>query len=142
RDDLGWNASVLAWSATGWILHASGTVAAAAAVDADAVAIDAPSGDGPGDFYAYWAERGLEYGSRFQALRGITHAGSIALGLVELPEMVRAARSVLHPVLLDAAFQTIGALLRADDARGGFVALPRRIEQVDVLGAGDRDLLV
>ena len=151
---------MLAWDAArGWELAASGIVAAAGQSDSAAdvsVRLDnaesAPkrdvtawSDDEARDFYAHCASRGLDYGPAFQGLRGVALDGESAIGIVALRDEVQpgpASASELHPALLDAAFQTIGALLRDQRAFDGLVPLPRKIDELDLVGTPSGELLV
>ncbi|MDO9106548.1 MAG: SDR family NAD(P)-dependent oxidoreductase [Methylovulum sp.] len=62
---------------------------------------------------------GLEYGAAFQAISHGWVEGNRVLGVLVLPEMIRADfdRYYLHPALLDCAFQLIFQLLKDDIAR-------------------------
>ncbi len=110
-------------SGAGWTLHASGTVAARGDVDRGGAA---PAGaatlDGlqarcleevaVEDVYAAYAELGLEYGPAFRAVRALWRGDGEVLARVELPAGVDASDAwILHPVLLDACFQSAGDLL-------------------------------
>ena len=70
-------------------------------------------------FYAAFARVGLEYGPSFRAVRRLWQRESESLAELELPEGSAAGagpeRFELHPALLDACFQSTGAIL---DARG------------------------
>jgi acyl transferase domain-containing protein/NADPH:quinone reductase-like Zn-dependent oxidoreductase/acyl carrier protein len=108
-----------------WRLHASATLARGSA-SAATPAKDA----GPGtplvelrvryaesvDVPAYYAQMqadGHDYGPSFQAISELYRGDRGALALIELPETFRAAASDfgIHPVLVDAAMQAIGAAL-------------------------------
>jgi epothilone polyketide synthase D len=96
-----------------WIRHATGTLrsrpqqefAAGASLDAarrenqDVLDRDA--------FYAQWRARGLEYGPFFEGVRELWGGAQEALGLIRLPADDAAYR--VHPGLLDACFQLVGA---------------------------------
>jgi acyl transferase domain-containing protein/NADPH:quinone reductase-like Zn-dependent oxidoreductase/acyl carrier protein len=64
--------------------------------------------------YAALALTGLEYGASFQALAALHIGGSEALGEIELPAGLGAADYRVHPVLLDAALQTCGAIVPSE----------------------------
>ena len=146
-----WEAKVLAWDATnGWELSASGTVVASGSESVPAVApatglpVATWSIDEARDFYDHCANRGLDYGPRFRGLRGVARDGESAVGIVALPEETRAERTpaLLHPALLDSAFQSIGALLRDQSAYDGLVPLPRKIQELTLVGIPGDELLV
>ncbi|MGA2164865.1 MAG: SDR family NAD(P)-dependent oxidoreductase, partial [Solirubrobacteraceae bacterium] len=109
----------LAGSEDGWVRHAAGVVVAGVAPSSGeaaalrerarelgeawppegAVAVEVD------DVYDGLAERGLEYGPAFQAVRGAWRRGDEVFAEVALPESVKlhAGPFGLHPVLLDAA---------------------------------------
>jgi acyl transferase domain-containing protein len=101
---------------TEWALYATATLAPAAE------AASLPAGQGPGtpddltevpaaDHYAGLAERGLDFGDSFRAVRRLWRRDGRAVGEVGLPEPLRweAGRYRVHPVLLDACFQVMSA---------------------------------
>jgi myxalamid-type polyketide synthase MxaB len=63
------------------------------------------------DYYQQLERRGMEYGSSFQGIQKLWSQATEALGEIELPqELISSATEYqLHPVLLDASFQVIGA---------------------------------
>jgi phthiocerol/phenolphthiocerol synthesis type-I polyketide synthase C len=70
------------------------------------------------EFYAAWADRGLNYGPAFQAVRRLLVRGDAALGEVRLGEPWHhgARPHGLHPALWDGALQVSLALCGADTA--------------------------
>lgn len=65
-------------------------------------------------YYDRLKELGLEFGPRFKGSLQIFRRDGEALGLMELPEAIRAeadSYTCLHPALLDACFHLIGAAL-------------------------------
>lgn len=62
-------------------------------------------------YYRQIIELGAEYGPAFQGIAGLWRSDGEALGRLELPEAVRlqAGSYKLHPALLDAGFQIMGA---------------------------------
>ncbi|MBU6400793.1 MAG: SDR family NAD(P)-dependent oxidoreductase, partial [Verrucomicrobia bacterium] len=62
--------------------------------------------------YEFFATLGLQYGPSFQTLEWAAAGEGEVLGKLKLPEALRAdaSRFVLHPSLLDGAFQTIVAI--------------------------------
>ena len=80
--------------------------------------------------YSQMQERGLHYGSRFQSLRHIACGEGEVLALIGTPAN---AGHHLHPVILDAAFQSLLATseLAAD---GGDLYLPVRIQRLHFYG--------
>ncbi|RJS23212.1 polyketide synthase [Corallococcus sp. H22C18031201] len=63
----------------------------------------------PSDYYAHLAEGGLVYGPSFQALRALSGCEGEALARITLPDDLALEPYALHPVLLDACFQALGA---------------------------------
>ncbi|MBR8829127.1 MAG: SDR family NAD(P)-dependent oxidoreductase [Gomphosphaeria aponina SAG 52.96 = DSM 107014] len=66
------------------------------------------------ELYQAYKELGIEYGESFQGMKKLWRkkTGEV-LGKIELPEKLfrEAAKYQIHPVLLDSAFQLLGALL-------------------------------
>lgn len=148
-ESSGWLARVLAWDAEGetWEACASGKLYYGNRhVDAQRVGSTVDGApQNVAAFYAYWAEQGLEYGDRFQAVQHLTLDGPKARALLALPQAAAtgaAANNVLHPVLLDAAFQVVGALLGKRSEYKGLVPLPTGVDEILVFGAGDGQVYV
>src|SRR5262249_31587247 len=71
------------------------------------IAARCPSERDVAGFYAALAERGLVYGPSFQGVEQVRHGDGEALGRLRAPD----ARGYgVHPALLAAAFQAVGAL--------------------------------
>jgi amino acid adenylation domain-containing protein len=118
----------------GWQLHATGAVRSGAPEEApfDLAALQARrSAELPVPaYYDNLAERGLVYGERLRALEGLWPlGGGEALARVRLPRP-ETHRFHLHPVLLDACFQALGAALPEGAGDGAF--LPVGIERLTV----------
>nr|WP_190815996.1 type I polyketide synthase [Saccharopolyspora pogona] len=99
-----------------WTCHATGTLTTSEHRDAgqardgiwppnDAVAVPLDS------FYARAAERGFDFGPAFQGLQAVWKRGDEIFAEVGLPAAQRedAGRFGVHPALLDAALQALGA---------------------------------
>jgi myxalamid-type polyketide synthase MxaB len=97
-----------------WTLHASGRMQPRSGRDramdarqlqescAEAVPLD--------DFYRDFAAKGIEYGPAFRGLTDLRREGLTAVGTLALPEPAgKTGAYRMHPVLLDAALQTLGA---------------------------------
>jgi acyl transferase domain-containing protein/Zn-dependent alcohol dehydrogenase/short-subunit dehydrogenase/acyl carrier protein len=122
-----------------WVLHATGKFLAERGAETPSVlALEDVRGrcqeEVPtADLYTALRERGLEYGPCFQAVVSVWRGREEVLGRLELPEALRKGRGDyrLHPVLLDAAFQSLAALLEPG-AEGGpdGLCLPVAIERV------------
>jgi len=65
------------------------------------------------EFYQSTYSVGIEHGERFRALKGLWKGDELVLAQLRLPDEVQAGAEqfLLHPVLLDAAFQMLGVLL-------------------------------
>ncbi|NER24035.1 MAG: type I polyketide synthase [Symploca sp. SIO1C2] len=65
----------------------------------------------PKEYYQEFLNRGIDYGSSFQAIQQLWRTEGLALGQIQLPEALvpEAPEYQLHPVLLDASFQVLGA---------------------------------
>ncbi|MBE9169055.1 SDR family NAD(P)-dependent oxidoreductase [Pleurocapsales cyanobacterium LEGE 06147] len=84
------------------------------------------------DYYQQFRERGMEYGSSFQAIQQLWRHPEGSLGQIQLPEalLLEAQNYQLHPVLLDACFQVLGV---AFPERGQSDAyLPVKLERLQV----------
>ncbi len=89
----------------------------------------------PEEHYAAMEARGLSYGPAFRALQEIHRCEGEALSRIVLPEsLLSDARSyTLHPVLLDAAFQSVAVTLpREGDGDAAF--LPAGVEALHLYG--------
>jgi malonyl CoA-acyl carrier protein transacylase len=80
--------------------------------------------------YQQCQEQGLNYGSRFQAIKQLFLGESAALGQIHLPESLvfKAGDYHLHPVLLDACFQVLIAAASISSKNKTY--LPVAIEQL------------
>ncbi|MBF2003214.1 MAG: SDR family NAD(P)-dependent oxidoreductase [Synechococcales cyanobacterium M58_A2018_015] len=70
------------------------------------------------EYYREFAAHGIEYGANFQAIQGLWRCAEPgqALGQIQLPTTLTAQPYCIHPVLLDAALQVIGAALHRLDS--------------------------
>ena len=105
-----------------WSLHVSGKIgtSTAAAGQADAERLDIAAQQSTigchqtGDaYYRELEELGICFGPAFQGIQELWRGQGKALARLQLPEVLAAesGRYALHPVLLDAAFQTLGAAM-------------------------------
>ncbi|MFF1614049.1 acyltransferase domain-containing protein [Amycolatopsis sp. NPDC058278] len=102
-----------------WTLHASGSLAPATVAGAgDRAGAWPPEGVqaiATDDVYARFAETGYEYGPAFRGVRALWSRGDEVFAEVALPESLDpAGRFLVHPALLDAALQPVGAVALAD----------------------------
>ena len=81
-------------------------------------------------YYQALLERGLGYGPDFQAIETLWRAEGQALAKIQLLQGLDAPASEfqLHPVLLDACFQTVGAALNTSSEENTY--LPTLIKQI------------
>ncbi len=126
-----------------WKKHASGTLILRAETHAERIdlaklreacsqAID------PGEYYQRLLAIGLEYGPRFHGLQTIWQSPGAgeALGTIALPQDQASERSryPVHPALLDACFQLIGAALPQRSIVEN-IYLPVRVGEVEFFHA-------
>ena len=123
-----------------WTLHASGRVQLHSTDDRDGTraedlgalreVIDEPLGCD--DFYKAYGERGLDFGPLFRSLRRLWFSDTQALGQIEISNDLaeRGADGQLHPAVLDAAAQVVGAIRRwRERIDGGALWLQSGLEQ-------------
>lgn len=120
-----------------WTLHASATVVLDQKREepepSDPAGLLEPGEDYPAaEHYASFAERGIFYGPAFQGVRGVRRSLGETVGVVELPEELRAdyARHLIHPALLDACLQLMEPALDPNAADAGETFLPVGIEEL------------
>jgi acyl transferase domain-containing protein/acyl carrier protein len=86
--------------------------------------------------YSIYARYGLEYGPAFQAVRTIKRCPGKVLGELRLPEPynIDTASTHLHPVLMDAFFQLLGAALDREGLNQAYK--PVGIKQLHIYSQG------
>ncbi|MBO3459428.1 type I polyketide synthase [Aetokthonos hydrillicola CCALA 1050] len=86
----------------------------------------------PQDFYQEYSDRGIDYGSSFQAVEQLWRSPGKALGKIQLPEtlVLEATKYQLHPVLLDASFHVLAAAFDQDENQNTY--LPVNIKRLQV----------
>ncbi|HEU4325733.1 MAG TPA: type I polyketide synthase [Roseiflexaceae bacterium] len=100
-----------------WTAHVAGTLrrgrpGGGGTRDLDALRARCSHRQDASELYRSLAARGLEYGPAFQGLASVLSADGLALARLEPTPAVRAGQGyLLHPALLDACFQTLGAVL-------------------------------
>ncbi|MEM8804481.1 MAG: SDR family NAD(P)-dependent oxidoreductase [Cyanobacteria bacterium P01_G01_bin.38] len=121
-----------------WTCHAAGQVGAAdrpldvSAVDLSQLEQQYGEPVSTNAFYQQLAAQGMAYGPSFQGVQQLQPAETSVLGEVSLPDGIDANGYCLHPALLDACFQVLGALMPSgEDA----AYLPVAIEQLSVTGS-------
>ncbi len=98
-----------------WTLHASGRIELDDGEPRPAtVAVDAPDAVELDGYYDLCRARGVGYGPSFRALESLAAGPGAAIAELRVPAAAFAAGYTLHPVLLDACLQAVGAPLRHD----------------------------
>ncbi|MEL7333428.1 MAG: SDR family NAD(P)-dependent oxidoreductase, partial [Cyanobacteria bacterium J06560_2] len=116
-----------------WICHAQGTLETTesplpAAVDLEAQKANFLQPIPVETYYQKLRDRGLEYGQNFQAIQQLWSAPNQALAEIHLPDILEDLPYRLHPVLLDASFQTLAAAIGETSTTHTY--LPTQIEQL------------
>jgi acyl transferase domain-containing protein/acyl-CoA synthetase (AMP-forming)/AMP-acid ligase II/NADPH:quinone reductase-like Zn-dependent oxidoreductase/NAD(P)-dependent dehydrogenase (short-subunit alcohol dehydrogenase family)/acyl carrier protein len=99
-----------------WVAHARACVRLDVPAQQAVAALPCPAPEqfpsviDPAEIYAALAAVGLDYGPRFRGLRSVRRGPAGVLAEVALPDGVARWSDGLHPVLLDAALQAVGAL--------------------------------
>jgi acyl transferase domain-containing protein len=106
--------------AHGWVRRCAGLAGAAELAEAQARCPDTMTSE---EFYCRMADVGIAYGPQFQALAQVWQGPGEALGQLLLPDALSADQYHLHPALLDACLQVIGAAAPSPADNGG-VYLP------------------
>ncbi|MBG0566155.1 SDR family NAD(P)-dependent oxidoreductase [Actinoplanes aureus] len=83
------------------------------------------------DLYRRFGADGAEYGPGFQVVERLWHGGGEALARLRLPAGAESGM-VLHPVLLDGAFQAVSGLLDGTGGDGGPL-VPFALEELRIL---------
>ncbi|KUI29567.1 polyketide synthase [Mycobacterium sp. IS-1742] len=103
------------------VLHGDDAAQAPAAYDVDDLLTAHPERREGADLHAWFAERGISYGQAFSGLVAAhtrDDGGNTVLAEVALPGSIRSQQGAygIHPALLDACFQAVGAhsALQAD----------------------------
>ncbi|MHC0067445.1 type I polyketide synthase [Nostoc sp. UIC 10890] len=94
----------------------------------------------PTEFYQKFEEWGLNYGSSFQAVKQLWHSEGKALGEIQLPETEVNVATLyqLHPILLDASFQVLAAVMGKTDNQETY--LPLEIKRLQIYRSGSNSL--
>ena len=121
-----------------WTLHASGKVLAgekdtqSPQENWDTITTQYEQKISLTDFYQQFRDQGIDYGSSFQGITQLWQKQEEALSQIQLPEalVAEAQEYKLHPVLLDASLQALGAIFPNDGHRSTY--LPIKIEKLQV----------
>jgi acyl transferase domain-containing protein/NADPH:quinone reductase-like Zn-dependent oxidoreductase/NAD(P)-dependent dehydrogenase (short-subunit alcohol dehydrogenase family)/acyl carrier protein len=127
-----------------WHVHAAGTLRDASDADPSTGASETLAAIrercsatvGVAGYYDALRESGIDYGPRFQAMAELWSGKGEALGRLALPAAVEGddAAYVLHPVLLDAGFQVLGAADLGDKRDAEHVYLPIGLDRLRGVG--------
>jgi acyl transferase domain-containing protein/acyl carrier protein len=119
-----------------WLLHAKGDYSIISATHSEASIEQAEITANQyhqkiesDQYYQQLAEYGIVYGRQFQAIQTIWYEPKRAIAQIKLPSELDLSGYWLHPVLLDACFQAIGATLL--DQPPKFAFLPIAINQIN-----------
>ncbi|MGW0491351.1 amino acid adenylation domain-containing protein [Streptomyces olivaceus] len=151
-EEAGFTIASLAGSGTGApdrTVHASGVVRTgqprrlAEPLDTDAVRARAGRRLGREACYGELAALGYHYGPAFRAIDEVWTGPGEALSLIRpTPGMGDGAADChVHPVLLDACFQTVLTAMTPDDGRSAGIRLPVGIAELRLDAVGDRAAL-
>jgi acyl-CoA synthetase (AMP-forming)/AMP-acid ligase II/acyl carrier protein len=134
-----------------WTLHATGKIQAASGdpsppmPDSSVEEIQArcPEQISGRNIYRKLREQGFQYGLTFQVIGWLWRRDGEALGQLQVPRTQKPEMELyqVHPAILEAAFQVLGATLPASTARGGGLLLPTGIGSVQVYGLPGNHLL-
>jgi myxalamid-type polyketide synthase MxaE and MxaD len=118
-----------------WVRHATATVGPVEARVAVEGSIPVPVGTeiAAADHYAAMAEQGLDYGPKFRAIERLWRGDGEAWARIQLPAALRDLRYHMHPVVLDAAIQSVAATVGSSADR----YLPAGARVVRVFGRAD-----
>ena len=120
-----------------WTLHMSGRVRQITPEkESSALAISEVQARCPNSlpaerFYEKLKDRGLDFGTSFHGLTQLWLGNNEALGLVEMPASLGKDTGMyyMHPALLDACFQPVGALLPED----GLAYMPFAVGEIRIV---------
>ena len=85
------------------------------------------------EHYDRLRERGAQYGPTFQGIRSLQRSGDELLARVELPSEIASSAAALHlhPALLDAGLQVVGAGMSGEG-----MSVPVAVDTIDVFRSG------
>ncbi|MCK6562456.1 SDR family NAD(P)-dependent oxidoreductase [bacterium] len=128
-----------------WSLHAQGRLVPISSETADAAADTLAAIRGrcrtelpAADFYDNMQHSGVEYGPQFRGITQLWRGEQEAIAAVHLPTALAAEAEThhLHPALLDACLQVLGACLNQGATATGETYLPIRVERFRLHGKG------
>jgi acyl transferase domain-containing protein len=98
-----------------WLCHVTGKVKrgqdSRQLVDLSLIKMECTHSQEMPAYYQQWQQRGIDYGNYFQAIQQLWWCEGKAIGEIQLPTALhsRASSYILHPILLDASLQALGA---------------------------------
>lgn len=86
------------------------------------------------EFYEKLSEKGFKYGQSFRVIKQLYSNERESLALLKLPDILEIDfdEYILHPSLIDGAFQSVGELLDKDDKKSNDVYLPFAIGEIEI----------
>lgn len=122
---------------TQWILHASGNIATATLLSPEVVLkhAECPISIAVNEFYQTCRAQGIDYGENFQRITQLKQGKNIALGQISLLPDAATSTYVLHPTLLDASLQVVGAALSDKQTY-----LPTGLQKLTVFGSATDEI--
>ncbi|MEA5581854.1 SDR family NAD(P)-dependent oxidoreductase [Nodularia harveyana UHCC-0300] len=141
QSDNGYSFEIFSSENTGdedliWTLHATGKLLAgenAAQLTQTGLPKLCETVISTSDYYQQCQDRGIDYGLSFQAIQELSYDSGLAVGRVELAADWTDESYQLHPILLDAGFQVVGAALLNQNQRDTY--LPVAIERLQIDGS-------
>ncbi len=88
------------------------------------------------DYYQILTDMGLDYGPAFRGIVAMQRQDGEALADIVLPDGVDGSGYLLHPALLDACFQVIGAALPSFKEAAAHVYVPVGVSRFQLFSAG------
>lgn len=119
-----------------WTVHATGRLVEGsyAPIVADVPDLTEMAAVEPADFYGGLAAAGLDYGPTFQRVTAIRFAANTVVAQVD-GEIARDTAYLAHPAVVDAALQTVAALLAGHSGAGEGAMVPVGVRSVRRLAA-------
>lgn len=132
----------LASDQTVWTRHALGQVHGLSkpmdlptAIDMQQRLAEYPESINVAEYYQALQQRGMEYGPCFQGIQALWRGANGGVGLIRLPQTAAAPGYVIHPALLDACLQVLGAVTDDQVEQSDDAFLPVAIEAFTVYRA-------
>jgi len=130
-----------------WALHASGTIEiqdklAYEKLNLEVIRSRCTDTIAKQELYKYFESIGLEYSAAFQSVTELYKNATETFGVVNLPDVVSNQGYIVHPALLDSAFQVMAALGYSDGVAVTEAYLPFEIAHVALNAPLSRKILV